>query len=236
MASLDVPSASSPAISPKTSTLPLRPRIIPHENSLGPVGHTRRASQEDVKSPNPESAVSPLTILPSGLELPRTKAQDTSPSSMHEHAERTSGKSELLQETDEAVDRHNVTLVAVDELELPHADGRLPAQHAHHHGHLGAQPVKTIYAGPPGNQRKLDIPTGLLEANSGYFQRVLEHDPDMDHMVFEDADPIAMGMLMRWLVVRNLEKPDSFHSLTHWFALYVITVRFEMEELRNHCK
>lgn len=235
MASLEVPAGPSPAISPKTSAMPLRPKIIPQQNSLGPVGHNRRASQEDI-SPAVDSAVSPHTIVPGGIELPLTKFQDES-AVQHDNVHRFTSKSMWAQESEEGVDRHTVNLIAVDELELPHADGKLPTHHHHtHHVHLGVKPIKTIYAGPSGNQKQLEVPAELLEAKSQYFRKLFEHDPDLDHMVFNDTDPIAMGMWMRWIVIGKIEKPDSFHSLTHWFALYAISVRFDMEELRNHGK
>ncbi|QIX00256.1 hypothetical protein AMS68_005773 [Peltaster fructicola] len=235
MATLEVPLVSTPTISPKTSTAALRPRIIPHENSLAPVGHARRASQEDMSSPIAESAVSPCTMLPSGIELPKTKMHNPEiPTLQHDTEEHIAGKSLWGRAKDETVDRHAIALIAVDELDLPHADGKLPIHHHGHHAHLGTQPVKTIYAGPAGNQKLLQVPTELLEAKSRYFRKLFEHDPDMDHMVFEDADPFAMGLWLRWLMTGNLEALDSFHSLTHWYGLYAISVRFDMEELRNH--
>lgn len=214
MASLNIPPEGARSLGGKLSNASLRHRMILREDSLGPVGHSRRASSDVIATP---------PMSPYGTVAPTCTPNTYSPP----------GPSPGL---DIDLDPTHA-LGCVRHYDASEYEGRLDSAfevNGANHGHESDNhPTKVVYAGPIPHQKRFELHANTLSAKSRYFHRLFQLDANINYLVFDDADPIAMDMWTRWLDDRPLAPPDSFHSITHWFGLYILSIRFETEELRN---
>lgn len=218
-------SSTSASFPPETSSQPRKAARVQHEDKLQPVTRSRRASQDDPHNTNEQRL---LTDTPQSL-----RSAESEFISQEAHNARHDAVTAWVESLASPPHIHNVSLIAVDELELPHANGELPKHGRHHTPHLGAQPSKTIHFEQSGREKCMQFPANALIAKSLFFRRMFENDPELDNFTLGDADARAIEMLLHWLLYGKLNKPTDFHSLTHCFTLYALAVRFEMEDLQN---
>jgi len=93
------------------------------------------------------------------------------------------------------------------------------------------------------SQKSFFVSTELLKAKSLYFADLASEaagDPKRVNVAnlsipfgWSDLDEFAMALFVRWIYGGPLAGPSDFHSMNHYLCLYVLAMKFDIEELKN---
>jgi len=105
----------------------------------------------------------------------------------------------------------------------------------HAGGSSTTEPLTLIVFHAGTSQKAFEIHKHILTTKATFFREKLAHGREMtvEERTHPDIDEFGFALFVRWLYGGQLHGPKDFHTFHHYLTLYILSKRFEIEELSN---